>query len=368
MVVQDVQNILESWLPEDIAWDRDAIGLQIGSPGAKVRSILVTLDVTDSAIQEAVQKRIDLIITHHPLIFHPLRTVTDGTRVGRLVLQLARANISLYAAHTNLDFALNGVSFALAERLKLGNLGFLQPGKPLEKKVVVFVPADHADALMSAMAEAGAGHIGNYEECSFRSDGTGTFRSGRGARPFLGKPGRREKVPEVRLEMITPARKLRDVISALRSAHPYEEAAYDVYDLKNESSSHGAGVIGELRRAMTLKEFLSHVRRSLGTPTLRYSGGRGRRIKRVAVCGGSGSDLLPAARQKFADAFVTADITYHTFQETDGDLAIIDAGHFETERPILSPLVEYLRKQFAQRKEKVRVSVPSRMSNPVQYN
>jgi len=346
MVVRDVHEILESWAPGEIAWERDNIGLQVGSMSRRVRKILVALDVTDEVVREAREKDIDLIISHHPLLFHPVRNVTLDDRVGRLVHRLAQSGIALYSAHTNLDFTRGGVSFALAGRLGLHDPDFLQKDQSVLKKIVVFVPADHADAVAAAMASAGAGKIGNYESCSFRVDGTGFFKPMAGAKPFIGATGRLEKVREVRLEMILPRWKLHDVVRGMRSAHPYEEIAYDAYDVSNISDSYGSGVIGELRKAMPLSKFLAHVERTLHVPGVRFAGRVRNRIKRVAACGGSGSNYLPAAIQRGADAFVTSDVPYHVFQECDDRISLIDAGHYETEQPIVAHVVEYLKTQL----------------------
>jgi len=367
MIVRDVHEILEAWAPKEIAWERDNVGLQVGSMLRRVQKILVSLDVTDEVVREAREKKIDLIISHHPLLFHPVKSVCGEDRVGRLIHELARNKISLYAAHTNLDFAEGGVSFALAGRLGLRNLDFLQKDQFVLKKVVVFVPADHVESVTAAMADAGAGRIGQYDHCSFRTPGTGTFRPLRGAKPFIGKKGRLEKVEEVRLEMVVPSWKLDAVVHAMRRSHPYDEVAYDVYDLSNPSASHGSGAIGELPGEMLLSKFLEHLTRTLRVPGLRFRGNLRGKIKRVAACGGSGSGYLQEAIRQGADAFVTADVSYHVFQESDGRVALIDTGHFETEQPIVPHLVGYIKGQLARRRERVKVFPSNRMKNFVQY-
>ena len=367
MTVRDIQHILESWAPKEIAWERDNVGLLIGTPNHRVRNILVSLDVTDEIVDEARAKRIDLIISHHPLLFHSLKTIRGDDRVGRIVTALIHYGIALYAAHTNLDFTQSGVSFTLAERLKLQHIDFLQKNQSVYQKIVVFVPADHADTVMASMAQAGAGVIGKYERCSFRTEGVGTFKAADDSKPFIGKAGQFETVPEIRLEMILPQWKMNDVLTAMRSSHPYEEVAYDVYGLSNESNSYGAGAIGDLEKEINLKTFLGRVRTLLNTGTVRYTGKHQRRIKRVAVCGGSGSDLLRTAIQQGADAFITADVSYHTFQEADGRIALVDAGHFETEQPIVQKIVQYLHNHCASVKEKIYVVASTRARNPVQY-
>jgi len=367
MLLREIHHILESWTPKATAWERDNVGLQIGSMDQAIRRILVTLDVTDAVLDEARRKRIDLIVSHHPLLFHPLLSITPEHRTGRLALKTLQSNTALYAMHTNLDFARSGVSFALAEALGLQETRFLEHDQQREKKIVVFVPADHAEKLLAAMAAAGAGHIGRYEACSFQVNGTGTFLPVDGAQPFLGRVGHMESVNEIRLEMVVPEWNLDAVIRAMRTAHPYEEVAYDVYDLSNFSMNVGAGAIGYLSAAQPLEKFLSYVTRSLNIPALRYAGNSRKKIHRVAVCGGSGSQYISAAIRQGADAFVTADIRYHAFQDADGQLALIDAGHYETEQPAVQHVVDFLNSDTTIRKNRVQVRSSSINCNFVQY-
>ena len=333
-----------------------------------VRRVLVTLDVTDTVIDEARRKNIDVIISHHPLIFQPLRTIHSDERTGRLLSRLVRANIAMYAFHTNLDFTAGGVSYSLAEQLALTQVKTLHQHSHLSKKIVVYVPEEHVLRLIEAMSEQGAGIIGNYEQCSFRSSGVGTYKPMSGAAPYAGRIGTLESADEVRLEMMAPVWKLESILRAMRGAHPYDEVAYDVYDLANVSTTYGAGVIGELPQAMPVQRFLAHVKRSLGTPVLRYAAGAGRTIKRVAVCGGSGADLIPEAIRQGANAYITADITYHKFQEADGNITLIDAGHYETERPALRGVTEYLKNMCVAERQKIHVFTSSTTSNFVKYS
>ena len=368
MVLRQIQDILESWAPKELAWERDNVGLQVGAPDQSIRKILIAVDVTDAVVEEARDKNIDLIISHHPLLFHPLKSVQTNERVGRLVSALTNHGIGLVAAHTNLDFTQGGVSFALAEKLQLHDIEVLHKHTTRDKKIAVFVPASHVETVAASMAAVGAGVIGKYDHCSFRMTGVGTFKPMKGATPYLGSRGRVEHVEEVRLEMIVPSWKLHEALKAMRLTHPYEEVAYDVYDLHNNDNNYGAGAIGNLKRSLRSKEFFALIKHQLRTPTLRYAGKPTRRIKRVAVCGGSGSDLLPVAIREDADAFVTADISYHKFQENDGRLTLIDAGHFETEYPTIKKLVTYLEQQLKQQKAKVSVIASSVSTNFVQYS
>lgn len=368
MTVHDVQTMLERWAPRGAAWERDNVGLQVGDSARGVKKILVALDVSDAVVDEARKKEVDLIVSHHPLLFRPPRSVTPHDRVGRIIIALVRHNIALYAMHTNLDFAMGGISFALAERLGIRDATFLEKQSGLLRKVAVFAPAEHVDVVATAMAEAGGGVIGKYEHCSFRIEGIGTFRGISDAKPFLGKAGRLERVSEIRLEMVVPAWRVGEVVKAMRETHPYEEVAYDVYVLENPSANVGAGVIGNLPRAVTLAEFLRMVKRRLGTPMLRYAGDVRRRIRRVAVCGGSGAEFVDAAIRNGAEAYVTADVKYHAFEAVDNAIAIIDAGHFETESPAIPTIVRYLRDQPAVKAERVQVLPSSINTNYVRYS
>jgi dinuclear metal center YbgI/SA1388 family protein len=244
--VKDVTLLLERWAPRDLAWENDNTGLQVGSPAAAVRRILVGLDPTEGLVHEAERKRADLIITHHPLLFTPLRTLDTSTPRGRLLAALLRSGRTLYSAHTNLDFAPGGTSFALADRLGLQNVRFLSQHSRTYRKVVTFVPEAAVDRVAEAMTAVGGGTIGNYDSCSFRLRGTGTFRGNSRSSPRVGKRGRIERVEEVRLEMLVDERSLPAVLEAMRRAHPYEEVAYDVYPLENIHPGTGMGAIGTL--------------------------------------------------------------------------------------------------------------------------
>ncbi|HUI11077.1 MAG TPA: Nif3-like dinuclear metal center hexameric protein [Bacteroidota bacterium] len=368
MTVRGIQEIMEAWAPLDIAWERDNPGLQAGDPGRRVQGVLVALDVSERVVAEAAAAGANLIVSHHPLLFRPLRSLTTRSATERSLAALARRGIALYSAHTNLDFTRGGTSFALAEALGLRAEGFLRSSFRTESKIVTFVPASHVEAVAAAMAEAGAGAIGGYDRCSFRAEGTGTFRGGKETHPAVGRAGATEHVAEIRLEMVAPRRSVSGVVEALKQAHPYEEVACDVYPLETPSPSYGMGVMGTLPRAVPLQSFLAVVRSALGARALRWSGEARMRVQRVAVCGGSGSELLPDAIRRGADAFVTADIRYHTFHEAGGALALVDAGHFETEFPVVAAIVDRLRSELRARGARIRVRASSQGTNPVRVS
>jgi len=368
MVIREIQHILETWAPRELRWEGDNIGLQVGSPGKRVKKILISLDVSEQVIAEAQRKAVNLIISHHPLLFTPIKSLTTENRTGSLLLALAKSDIALISAHTNLDFTHDGVSFALAKRIGLTDIEVLVPQTNILSKIVVFVPHKNVDEVMTAMANAGAGFIGKYDNCSYRTEGTGTFRGGKGTKPAVGKAGKLEHVKEVRLEMIVQSWNLRGVIKAMNASHPYEEVAYDVYRLENELKSVGAGAIGNLPAPLTLKKFLYRIHEQLQIPALRYTGSPRTSIRKVAVCGGSGSQLVHDAISSGADAYVTADVKYHTFQDAEEKIVLVDAGHYETEVPIIQPLVAYMKKQLQARRESLPVFASRFMSNPVHYN
>lgn len=332
MNVGELIKQIEDWAPPGAAWEKDNVGLQIGSRGDKLKNILLCLELDDEVLKEAIKKKCNFIFTHHPLIFNPIKKLDfQKDNQAQLIQKLIKNNISLYSAHTNLDFTKDGVSFELAQMLKLKNVKFLELAEGNQFKISVFVPEESVEKLSAELFNSGAGIIGNYENCSFRLKGEGTFKGNEKARPVIGKKGKVEKVNEIRLELIVDVWNLKNAINAIKEFHPYEEPAYDIYPLKNKNTNYGAGAIGELTNELSEKEFLKYVTTLLKTGRLKYCSGNGKMIKRIAVCGGSGSELLNNAINSRADAFITADIKYHTYQEAYGKILMIDAGHYETE-------------------------------------
>ncbi|MEM1117698.1 MAG: Nif3-like dinuclear metal center hexameric protein, partial [Bacteroidota bacterium] len=336
-VVADVLRTLHAWAPPGSKADFDRVGLQVGDPAASVSRILVALDVTPAVVDEAAEMGAELIVTHHPLLFQPTASVTADDPVGALVWRLGRAGVSYAAVHTNLDAALGGVSFALAEQLGVRDTEILAPLDGVMQKVVVFAPEAAGDAVRAALAEAGAGQIGAYDGCSFSASGTGRFTPTEAASPAIGSAGGpEESVAEVRIEAVVPSWAVGGVRRAVQEAHPYEEPAVDVYPVEGTATRHGYGAVGALDESVPLSAFLARVADRLGAGALRYVGDPEAEVRRVAVCGGSGMSFLTAAIRAGADAYVTADVTYHRFFEavdTEGRprIALVDAGHYETE-------------------------------------
>lgn len=348
----DVAAALEAWAPPGSAQSYDNVGLQVGDPARPLHAALIALDVTPAVIEEARALEADLLITHHPLLFRPLRQLTPATSPGGLALRLAEAGVALYSIHTNLDAAPGGVSFALAEQLGLEDVDFLEPLAESQLKLVTFVPEAHQAGVQEALARAGAGRIGAYEACAFATPGTGYFRPRDDARPFTGTPsGTLEAAPEVRLEVQLPRWRERAVVRALQAAHPYEEVAFDLYPVQQPARNAGLGAVGTLPEPMPLAALLRHVAERLGAGSLRYAGLPEASVSRVAVCGGAGADLIGRALAAGADAYVTADVTYHRFFEVaDAEgrprMALVDAGHYETEAVTESLLQAWLRERF----------------------
>jgi dinuclear metal center YbgI/SA1388 family protein len=366
MTVADVEHIIEEWAPVWTAWDQDNVGLQLGRRDQRVSRIMIALEITDDVVSEAIRKRVDLILTHHPPLFHRASSITNSDQTGRNILALAQNKIAVYSAHTNLDFTRNGVSFVLAETLGLEKIRFLSPLEGKLSKIVVFVPATYIEQVTKEMSEAGAGIIGDYKSCSFRVDGTGTFKGTAGTNPYVGKQESFEHVREVRLEMVAPTVGVPSIVEAIKRVHPYEEIAYDLYPVSTPSANFGMGAMGVLNREITLQSFLRRCKRCLDARSIRYTGNPLQKIKTIAVCGGSGSDLLEMAIRAKADVFVTADVRYHTFHSARERIALVDAGHWETEHGILQPLRQRLLDAVQQLKQNVSITLAQISTNPVQ--
>jgi len=350
--ISAVTDALEAWAPPGSAQDYDNVGLQVGDASRSVETGLLALDVTPQVLAEAEDLGADLIVTHHPLLFRPLDGVTADGYVSNLALRLAEAGVALYSIHTNLDAAPGGVSFALADRLGLTDVGFLDGYEDTLYKLAVFVPEDAFDAVRRALADAGAGQIGDYEACAFAVEGTGFFKPGEETNPHIGEAGGGvESARERKLEVEVARWALGDVMGALDAAHPYEEVAYDLYPVKQKNSRAGLGALGVLEEPMSLPAFLDRVATRLDADSLRYAGADDTTVERVAVCGGAGSDFIGTARTAGADAYVTADVKYHEFFDVldhggTPDMALVDPGHYETEALTEALLRDWLADRF----------------------
>lgn len=346
---QTLIHYLEELAPKRLAFDWDSVGLQLGSSHGTVNKVLIALDFDEHVLAEARREGVDFILTHHPFIYRPLSAVRTDLPQGRLIAAALAAGVRIYTSHTNLDVVGGGVNDALAARLDLHELEVLQvSGAQCFEKIAVFVPNGHEDKVRDALAAAGAGWVGNYSHCTFQSPGTGTFIPREGTNPYSGEQGKLERAAEVRLETIYPAELRKRVVSAMLSAHPYEEAAYDLYPLLNTGKAYGLGRVGKLKQACTLDKFCEVVKEKLGITSLRLAG-EAKQIKKVAVCGGSGGELAQAALFAGADILVTGDLKYHQARDAEAiGIAVIDAGHDATERVIIPVLCTYLRDKLTQ--------------------
>ncbi|ETZ19321.1 Nif3-like dinuclear metal center hexameric protein [Pedobacter sp. V48] len=354
---------LEEFAPLNYQEDYDNSGLLVGNADQDIHGALVALDCTEAIVDEAIAQNCNLIITHHPIVFKGLKKLTGKNYVERVVLKAIRHNIALYAIHTNLDHVKYGVNGVISQRLGLKNIKILSPKTSLLKKLVTFCPTAQAAQVRSALFEAGAGRIGNYSECSFNAEGTGTFKAGADTDPFVGEQGVQHHESEVRIETVFFAQNERKVLLALFENHPYEEVAYDIYPLENRLDTVGAGMVGWLEHEMDGKDFLHLVKDRMDAEVIRHTKLLPKKIKKVAVCGGSGSFLLKEAIATGADAFVTADFKYHEFFDADEKLVIADIGHFESEQFTSNLLIDIIQEKFPN----FAIRLTEHNTNPINY-
>lgn len=326
---QTIVQLFESWSPKSLAMEGDKIGLMVGTLNKPVHKMMIALDVLEEVIDEAISENVDFILAHHPLIYRPLKNIATDSAYGRIIEKAIKHNVTIYAAHTNLDIAQGGVNDLLAEALGLENTEILAPTYHVKyKKLVVFVPESHAEAVRNALGNVGAGHIGDYSHCTFNSEGIGTFMPLDGTNPFIGQTGKLEQVKEVRIETIIPENLQRKAISAMLKAHPYEEVAFDIYPLDNEGETFGLGRIGQLKEPMTLQQFAVHVKKAFDVKGVRVVGNLDAKVQKVAVLGGDGNKYVQTAIFKGADVFVTGDVYYHVAHDAMMEgLHIVDPGH-----------------------------------------
>lgn len=330
---KDIFQAIETWAPQHFAYDWDHIGLQVGSKNEKTTKVLVTLDVLESVVEEAIEKGANLIVAHHPLLFKPLKKVDFDSVKGKIVKKLIEHNITVYAAHTNLDIAEGGVNDLLFDKLGIKERKpFIPTSKQQLIKLVVFVPHSHVEDVRNALGEAGAGHIGNYSHCTFQAKGNGTFMPLEGTNPYIGKQHQLEIVDEMRIETIVSEENVSKVLRAMKNAHPYEEVAYDLYPLQNEGKTYGLGRIGKLEEATTLQNFVQKVKTAFNVERLRVTGDLHKNVQNIAVIGGSGERYFERANQLGVDVLITGDVTFHIAQDAqEMGLSIIDPGHYVEE-------------------------------------
>jgi dinuclear metal center YbgI/SA1388 family protein len=364
MKLAEIAALLHQLAPQNLQESYDNAGIITGNPDMQIRGVTVTLDCTVAVIEDALSNGCNMVVAHHPLIFKPLRSLTGKDYVERALMLAIKKDVAVMALHTNLDNVAHGVNAAMAKKLALRNTAVLRPRPESLGKIVTYVPTKYVDAVRQAMFAAGAGKIGDYDACSFNTEGFGTYKPLEGATPFAGKIGQWHTEPETKVEMVFSIVLQNQIVAALKEAHPYQEVAYDVFQLKNAHPEIGAGMVGDLELATPLKDFLNTVQSAFKTHSIRYTIPRDANIQRVALCGGSGSFLLQDAIRSGAQAFVSADFKYHEFFDAEDRIAILDIGHFESEQYTTDLIANYLKEKlptFAVRFSGVN-------TNPIKYH
>ncbi|MEN9918032.1 MAG: hypothetical protein RL662_468 [Bacteroidota bacterium] len=331
MKIKEILSTLEQLAPLALQESYDNCGIQVGDANQELKSVLLCIDVTEEVMDEALRLGCNLIIAHHPLAFKKFKSLTGRTYVERCMIKACKHDVVVYAAHTNLDNAVGGVNYQLAKMLNLQQVRILTPQEKALVKLVTFVPIAHADSVRSVLFNAGAGHIGNYDACSFNIAGEGTFRAGADTNPFVGEKEQLHIESEIRIELVLPAYKQKDVLRALLAIHPYEEPAYDFYILSNTWSQAGSGIVGTLPQPMEEEDFLYHLKDTLHLSSIQHSRYRGSKITDVALCGGSGAFLIPHAIAYGADVFVTGEARYNDFYDVEDKILLATVGHYESE-------------------------------------
>ena len=363
MKIVELISVIEKYAAPELQEEYDNAGLITGNADWQCNGVLCALDVTTAVISEARKMNCNLIIAHHPAIFRGLKKINGNNDVEQVVIEAIKNDIAIYAAHTNLDNIVSGVNGMIAKKLGLKNISILQPKNKMLRRLITFAPADKAEEVRNAVFAAGAGHIGKYSECSFNSEGTGTFKAGENANPYVGEIGERHYEKEIKIEIVYPFYLENQVVKALVDHHPYEEVAYDIFTMNNVHFGIGAGVIGELEEDTDEKDFLKFVSQTFNANGIRYTKLMEKPIKKVAVCGGAGGFLIGKAVQMGADVFITADVKYHEFFDAGGKLLLADIGHYESEQFTIDLIHDLLVEKFptfAILKTKVN-------TNPVQY-
>lgn len=363
MQLNEIIQSIETMAPLPLQEDYDNSGLLTGHPDDTITGALITLDVTESVIEEAIKLGYNLIIAHHPLIFKPLKKINGNNEVERCVIKAIRNKIAIYTAHTNLDNSMEGVNAMLCRKIGLTETSILSPINGNLRKLVVFVPVSHAEKVRQAMFVSGAGHIGQYDSCSFNTAGSGTFRALEGANPFVGQQGEIHSEPEIRIESIVPKWLESRVLSAVREVHPYEEIAWDSYVLTNSALNTGAGMTGKFENPLQEEEFILRLKEVLKVPLIKCSPLTGKKISKVAVCGGSGNFLIQEAIRSGAHAFVTGELKYHDYFLAEGRILLVEAGHYETEQFTKELLYQIVKEKFPT----FALQISTISTNPVNY-
>lgn len=363
MQIKQIIQFLETLAPSAFQENYDNCGLLTGDPHWQCTGILCTLDTLENIVDEAVEKNCNLIVSHHPIIFSGIKKLNGKNYVERTVIKAIKNDIAIYAIHTNLDNVRLGVNKKIADKIGLINQQILSPKNNLLSKLVTYAPAANAGEVRNALFAAGGGNIGNYSECSFFSEGKGTFKPGENTNPFIGEQGKRAIVNEEKIEIIFPNYLQSVLVNALKKNHPYEEPAFDIIPLNNVYENVGSGIIGELQHETGEDFFLEKIKKTFGTGVIKHTASLNKNVKRVAVCGGAGSFLIKSAIASKADFYITSDIKYHEFFDADNQLVIADIGHWESEQYTPELLFDILVAKFPT----FAVLKSALCTNPVQY-
>src|SRR5688572_9540680 len=364
MKIGEIISTLEALAHPSLQEHYDNAGLITGNRNWECSGIVCALDATEEVVQEAISKNCNMVVAHHPIIFGGLKRINGNNYVERSVIAAIKNDIAIYAIHTNLDNILDGVNDRIARKIGLIDTAILAPKPHTLKKLFTFVPLSQAGDVRTALFNAGGGHIGNYSECSFNSEGTGTFKAGDGTDPYVGKQGAQHREQEMKIEVIFPAWLESVMIKQLLEAHPYEEPAFDIIALENTYRQTGAGLTGQLPVAEAEESFLTRLKTAFGLQLVRHTALTGKKIQKVALCGGAGSFLVSKALASGADAFITADMKYHEFFDADGRMLIADIGHYESEQFTIELLAEHLEQKFPT----FAVLKTAVITNPVHYS
>lgn len=346
MKIREILSFLENKAPFHFQESYDNSGLLVGNPEAVANGALISLDCTEAIIDEALSFGVNTIIAHHPIVFSGLKRLTGKSYIERVVMKAIKHDLNLISYHTNLDNVIDGVNRKMCEKLGLTNVRILEPKKEMLCKLAVFAPESHASEIRKALFEAGAGEIGNYSECSFNTAGSGTFKGNESSKGFVGEPNKFHIENEEKIEVILPKYKADQVVRAMKSAHPYEEVAYDVYPLLNAWQEVGSGMVGEWSEEKEMGEALKFIKQAFGAGVVRYTKSHHEKVRKVALCGGSGSFLLPQAIQSGAQIFVSSDFKYHQFFDGEDKITIADIGHFEGEQYTIDLISDWFAEKF----------------------
>ncbi len=362
MLLKTITDVIESVAPLSFQETYDNAGLIIGNHDQEIEKAIICIDVTEEVLDEAIEKHCQLILSHHPIIFKSFKKINGKNSTERIIVKAIQHNIAIYAAHTNLDNVSQGVNAMLANKLQLKNIHILQPKMAMLRKIVTFCPVDHAETVRNALFEAGAGHIGNYDYCSFNTIGEGSFRASEDAQPYVGAINQVHTENEIRIETIFYSHLESKILKALFLHHPYEEVAYDIYTLENKAHSLGSGMMGEIDETDS-KSFLQTIKEITGSGCIRHTALTAKTIKKVALCGGSGSFLINDAIAANADIFITADVKYHDFFEAENKIIIADIGHYESEQFTKELLYSIITKKLPN----FAVLISEKNTNPIHY-